>query len=209
MINPPPLAPPSPPPEPSPDPEPLQSQERKEDNKSEVINKRLDLEVNRLLNEGHAIQRHGSPNRVTDLQLEDRAVRGIDPASGTTFDAFNKFPDGNPKPHKVGRNATAFTSDDALLQADDFARSSAQFQQNIANARTNGDIFVDPVELPLRDVFGNNYRDYVRGVTRLGSKNNPTGHIPTNFTDGTIKAIYRLDQNGNVKLHTLYPNPKP
>jgi hypothetical protein len=41
-------------------------------------------------------------------------VRGIDPASGTTFDAFNKFPDGSPKPHKVGKNATAFTSDDAL-----------------------------------------------------------------------------------------------
>ena len=158
---------------------------------------------------GHAPIRHGGPNRVTDLQLEDRAVRGIDPASGTTFDAFNKFPDGSPKPHKVGRNATAFTSDDALLQADDFARSSTRFQQNIATARTNGDLFVDPVEIPLRDVFGNNYQDHVRGVTRLGSKNNPTGHIPTDFTDGTIKAIYKLDQNGNVKLHTLYPNPKP
>ena len=77
--------------------------------------------------EGHAPIRHGGPNRVTDLQLEDRAVRGIDPASGTTFDAFNKFPDGSPKPHKVERNATAFISDDALLQADDFARSSTQF----------------------------------------------------------------------------------
>jgi hypothetical protein len=159
--------------------------------------------------EGHAPIRHGGPNRVTDLQLEDRAVRGIDPASGTTFDAFNKFSDGSPKPHKVGRNATAFTSDDALLQADDFARSSTQFQHNIATARANGDLFVDPVEIPLRDVFGNNYQDHVRGVTRLGSKNNPTGHIPTDFTDGTIKAIYKLDQHGNVKLHTLYPNPKP
>lgn len=159
--------------------------------------------------EGHAPIRHGGPNRVTDLQLEDRAVRGIDPASGTTFDAFNKFPDGSPKPHKVGRNATAFISDDALLQADDFARSSAQFRQNIATARTNGDIFVDPVEIPLRDVFGSNYQDYVRGVTRVGSKNNPTGYVPTDFTDGSLKAIYRLDQNGNVKLHTLYPNPKP
>jgi hypothetical protein len=136
-------------------------------------------------------------------------VRGIDPASGTTFDAFNKFPDGSPKPHKVGRNATAFTSDDALLQADDFARRSTQFQENIATARANGDLFVNPVEIPLRDVFGSNYQNYVRGVTRLGSKNNPTGQIPTDFTDGTIKAIYRLDQNGNVKLHTLYPNPKP
>jgi hypothetical protein len=80
--------------------------------------------------EGHAPIRHGGPNRVTDLQLEDRAVRGIDPASGTTFDAFNKFSDGSPKPHKVGRNATAFTSDDALLQADDFARSSVSAKES-------------------------------------------------------------------------------
>ncbi len=136
-------------------------------------------------------------------------MRGIDPASGTTFDAFNKSPDGSPKLHKVGRNATAFTSDNALLKADDFARNSTQFQQNIAAARMNGDIFVDPVEIPLEDVFGSDYQSYVRGVTRLGSKKSPTGHIPTDFTDGTLKAIYRLDQDGNVRLHTLYPNPKP
>jgi hypothetical protein len=159
--------------------------------------------------EGHAPIRHGGPNRVTDLQLEDRAVRGVDPASGTTFDAFNKFPDGSPKPHKVGRNATAFDSDEALVHADDFARKSTQFEQNIANARANGDLFVDPVELPLKDVFGPGYKDNVRGVTRLGSKNNPTGHVNTDFTNGTIKAIYRLDQDGNINLHTLYPNPKP
>lgn len=147
-------------------------------------------------------------HRVTDQQLEDRAVRGFDPASGTPFDAFNKFPDGSPKPHKVGKHATAFTSDDALLQADDFVRSSTPLQQNIATARANGDMFVDPIEIPLEDVFGSNYKKHVRGVTRLGSKNNPTGYVQTNFTDGTIKAIYRLDQYGNVNLHTLYPNPK-
>lgn len=119
---------------------------------------------------------------MTDLQLEDRAVRGIDSASGTTLDA--------------------------LIQADDFARSSVQFEQNIATAKANGDIFVDAVEIPLKDVFGSDYQDYVRGITRQGSKNHPTGHIATDFTDGTIKAIYKLDQTGNVKLHTLYPNPK-
>lgn len=81
--------------------------------------------------------------------------------------------------------------------------------KKIVTARANGDIFVDPVEIPLKDAFENDYQDYVRGVTRLGSKNNPTGHVPTDFTDGTLKAIYTLDQNGNVKLHTLYPNPKP
>ena len=165
--------------------------------------------IDKLDLEGHAPIRHGGPNRVTDLQLERRAVRGIDPASGTPFDAFNKFPDGSPKPHKVGRNATAFTSDKELLQADDFARNSSLFQQNIAAAKANGDLFVDAVELPLEDVFGSSYHNSVRGVARLGSKNNPTGHVPIDFTDGTFKAIYRLDQSGNVKLHTLYPNPKP
>jgi len=44
--------------------------------------------------------------------------RLIDPASGTINDAFNKRPDGSPRPHKVGRNATAFTSDEALLKAE-------------------------------------------------------------------------------------------
>ncbi len=164
--------------------------------------------IGKLDLEGHAPIRHGGPNRVTDLQLEDRVVRGIDPASGTTFDAFNKFPNGSPKLHKVGRNATAFASDDALLQADSFARSSAQFQQNVAAARANGDLFVDAVELPLKDVFGSGYQNSVRGVTRLGSKKNPTGYVSIDFTDGSIKAIYRRDHNGNIKLHTLYPNPK-
>ncbi|MDP5148838.1 hypothetical protein [Rheinheimera baltica] len=158
--------------------------------------------------EGHAPIRHGGPNQVTDTQLENRAVRGIDPASGTQYDAFNTNMDGSPSLHKVGKNATAFTSDEALLKADESARNSAQFEQKIVSARMNGDMFVDPVEIPLVEVFGADYKSHVRGVTRLGSKKNPTGHTQIDFTDGTVKAIYRLDQHGNVKLHTLYPNPK-
>lgn len=158
--------------------------------------------------EGHAPVRHGGPTRVSDIQLEDRAVRGIDPASGTQYDAFNTNKDGSPVLHKVGKNATAFTTDEALLKADKAARSSKQFEQNITTAKTNGDMFVDPVELPLDEVFGDDYKSHVRGITRLGSKKNPTGHTQTDFTDGTVKAIYRVDQNGNIKLHTLYPNPK-
>ena len=157
--------------------------------------------------EGHAPIRHGGPNRITDIQLQDRAVKNIDPASGTTFDAFNKFPDGSPKPHKVGRNATAFTSDTALVQADDFVRKSNIFKENITAARANGDLFVDAIDIPLKDIFVGNYQDSVRGFSRLGSKKNPTGYTQIDFTGGTVKAIYRLDHNGNVKLHTLYPNP--
>jgi len=157
---------------------------------------------------GHAPVRHGGPDWVTDIQLEERAVKGIDPVSGTVFDAFNKFPDGSPKLHKVGRHATAFTTDQALLQAEDFARKSVQFQENVAAARANGDLFVDPVELPLVDVFGSDYKSYVRGVSRLGSKQAPTGQVSTDFSGGTLKAIYRLDHSGRVSLHTLYPNPK-
>ncbi len=163
--------------------------------------------IARLELEGHAPIRHGGPNRVTDVQLEDRAVRGIDPASGTTMDAFAMFPDGTPRPHKVGRNATAFSSDEALVKADDFARNSQQFQQNVARAQANGDPYVAPVELSLQDVFGSNYLEAVRGVARVGSPKNPTGHIPIDFTDGTIKAIFKLDNDGNASLVTLYPEP--
>ena len=166
-------------------------------------------QIDKLDQEGHAPVRHGGPNRVSNSQLEDRAVKGIDPASGTQYDAFNKNKDGSPALHKVGKNATAFNSDEALLEADNYARNSEQFKQKINSSKIAGDLFVDPVEIPLSEVFGSDYLSQVRGRTRLGSKKNPTGHIQTDFTDGTIKAIYRLDQHGNVKLHTLYPNPKP
>ncbi|MEH8019049.1 hypothetical protein MN202_17555 [Rheinheimera muenzenbergensis] len=139
--------------------------------------------------EGHAPIRHGGPNQVTDTQLENRAVRGIDPASGTQYDAFNTNMDGSPSLHKVGKNATAFTSDEALLKADESARNSAQFEQKIASARMNGDMFVDPVEIPLVEVFGADYKSHVRGVTRLGSKKNPTGHTQIDFTDGTARRV--------------------
>jgi hypothetical protein len=33
-------------------------------------------------------------------------------------------------------------------------------------------------------------KDNVSGVTREGTKNNPTGSHPTNFTDGTMKGVY-------------------
>ncbi|WP_344803878.1 hypothetical protein [Allohahella marinimesophila] len=50
--------------------------------------------------------------------------------------------------------------------------------------------------------------DALSGVARLGSEKNPTGHVPIDFTDGSFLAIYKLDDVGNVNLHTLYPNPK-
>lgn len=122
---------------------------------------------------------------MTDTQLENRAVRGIDPASGTQYDAFNKNMDGSPSLHKVGKNATAFTSDEALLKADEFARNSAQFEQNIVTAGMNGDMFVAPVEIPLVEVFGEDYKSHVRGVTRLGSKK---------IQQGILKSISPMAQ---------------
>ncbi|MCE0559320.1 hypothetical protein K1M91_20390 [Motilimonas sp. E26] len=164
--------------------------------------------IERLNNEGHAPIRHGGPNRVTDQQLIDRAVNGIDPASGTTKDAFNKHADGTPKDHRVGKNATAFTSDDALVQADKAARESQQFKLNVLEAREQGAIFVKPVVLELKSIFGDDYKAKVRGVTRTGPKKSPTGHEVIDFTDGAVKSIYRLDDEGNPMLHTQYPEPK-
>lgn len=70
---------------------------------AERIAKRYD----EIAKNGHPVQRHGE--HITEQQFDDRAMYGIDPITGTTDDAFNKFPDGTPKPHNAGKNATKFT----------------------------------------------------------------------------------------------------
>ncbi|WP_254605713.1 hypothetical protein [Pseudoalteromonas sp. JC28] len=164
-------------------------------------------QIKRLDMEGHAPARHGGPNRVTKKQLVDRALRGKDPASGTIYDAYRKNPDGSPALHRVGKNASAFSSDEALVRADSFVRNSEAFKHTLAIAQAKNKRIMSAVEVSLEDVFGENYRDFVRGVSRLGSKKNPIGYELIDFSQGKVKAIY-LRNGNNVTLHTLYPEPK-
>jgi hypothetical protein len=152
--------------------------------------------------QGHGPQRHGGD--VTHQQLIDRAVHGKDPVTNTIYDAYRKNPDGTPARHLVGPNATRFKSNEAFVNAEAYIRNSTDFDSALATA-TNGRFQVD---IPAKQVLGANYLDHLEGVTRLGSKNNPIGWQPTDFTDATIRARYHIDASGQIKLTTMYPEPR-
>jgi hypothetical protein len=76
--------------------------------------------------------------------VHDRSVLGVDPASGTTIDAFNG------KTHKVPRTATSFASDNALVFAEDYVRSSAEFTAKAASPSA-GDVI--KLNTPLQDIL--------------------------------------------------------
>jgi len=49
---------------------------------------------------------------------------GIDPMTGTTDDAFRKNASGNPLPHNYSKDATKFTSKEALVKTEDYIQDS-------------------------------------------------------------------------------------
>jgi hypothetical protein len=159
-----------------------------------------------LRRQGHAPQRHG--HQVTDQQLSDRALWGIDPMTGTPTDGDHGGQ------HHYGRDATKFTSDEALVAAESFARSTQSFRDQENANKTSGETRIHIVE-PLEKVFGPDYLDKVRGVRRGGTKAKPTGDPPgtmnptaTDFTDGTLLALFRKGPDGDYLLTTAYPRPK-
>ena len=162
--------------------------------RQEVAARMAELEA-----QGHGPQRH--EGQITDQQLEDRAVSGIDPVSGTTTDAFTG------QPHKYGRHATKINSPEAFVQAEQELASSAAFANEAAAAEAAGDDWA-VAEMPLEEIYGPDYKDQVSGKTRLGSKNNPTGAENTDFTDGTMKGVYKKSDTGDWNLHSMYPEPK-
>lgn len=99
---------------------------------------------------------------------------------------------------------TRFKSNEAFVNAEANIRNSTDFDSALA-AATNGRFQVD---IPAEQVLGANYLDHLEGVTRLGSKNNPTGWQPIDFTGAAIRARYRIDTSGQIKLTTMYPEPR-
>lgn len=168
--------------------------------------KEIDDKYSEVARDGHAVQRHGEG--ITERQLDDRAMYGKDPITGTTNDAFKKDVNGNPLPHKSGKDATKFDSKEALVKAADYVKNSQEYKDALEAAEKAGDDFFVVKNSKLEDVFGANYKDQVFGKTRVGSKNNPTGTVETDFSDGTIKAVYIKDSNGKWNLETMYPEPK-
>jgi hypothetical protein len=157
-------------------------------------------------NGGHGPQRHGP--QITEQQLDDRAMHKIDPVTGTTDDAYNKFSDGTPRPHKAGRHATHITSNESFVRGEIAIRNSQKFKEAIANANANGLEYTEPIDVPLEQIYGSGYRNHVSGKSRIGSANNSAGTTVTDFTDGMMKAFYRKTPDGRWVLHTMYPNPQ-
>jgi hypothetical protein len=121
----------------------------------------VDARIAELRRHGHGPQRHGP--QVTDQQLTDRALWGIDPMTGTTTDGVTGGQ------HKYGRHATKFTSGEALVTAERFARSTDDFKTQGAQ-NESVDAAVIRIQEPLVDAFGPGYRDHVVGVTRSGTR---------------------------------------
>ena len=167
-----------------------------EERKQKEIQDRLQ----KLREEGHGPQRHGG--QITQDQLKDRAMHGKDPLTGTTIDGVHGGT------HNYSKNATKINSDKSYVSGENKLRTSDEFKQKIADAENNGENKVIIENQKLEDIYGPRYKDHVSGQTRQGTKNNPTGTTPTDFTDGTMKGIYTKDANtGKWNLTTMYPDP--
>lgn len=134
---------------------------------------------------------------------------GKDPITGTTDDAFRKDASGNPLPHNYGKDATKFTSKESLVKAEIYLGNSVEYKNALSAADSSGETFFKVENIKLEDVYGADYKSSVFGKTRTGTKNNPIGTIPTDFTDGTIYAFFTKDATGKWNLETMYAKPKP
>lgn len=162
--------------------------------------------VSRLKAQGHAWDRHGP--EVLDGQLSDRAMFGADPMTQTKGDGTHS---GN---HGYSRHATQFTSERAMAQAVKAVESSPEYlegQRLAQDAISNNDA-PEPsliVEVPLQQAFGPNHEKQVKGRSRIGGANSPSGWQPTNLANGVVLAVYRYDLvTKSYRLHTMYPDPR-
>jgi hypothetical protein len=116
--------------------------------------------------------------------------------------------------HRCGHDATRITSEAGFVLAERMLRNSDSFEQQRADNETNGKRTI-AVHLPLSSIFGSHYRTHVAGIHRNGSKQHPTGEppgsrppTPTEFADGKMFALFRLNPDGQYILKTMYPKPK-
>ncbi|MHA6883123.1 hypothetical protein [Ralstonia pseudosolanacearum] len=150
-----------------------------------------------LTAEGYGVQRHGAG--VTGQQLIDRAVEGLDPMTGSTVDGVHGGT------HQYAQNATKVLSDEAYVYAEHYARNSQQFLDATGASMTGR----AQVELPLSDIFGDDFRGYVYGVTRYGSKAAPTGYGDTLFSNDAYMIVrYKQDAGGVWRFNTMFPQPE-
>jgi hypothetical protein len=150
-----------------------------------------------LITEGHGVQRHGA--QVTGAKLQGRAVEGLDPMTGTWVDGVHGGT------HQYAQHATQVVSDEAYVFAENYGRSSQQFI-DATTASTTGRA---QLEIPLREIYGDDFRNFVSGVTRYGPKAAPTGSGNTIFSDDAYMIIrYKQSPSGTWNFNTMFPQPE-
>lgn len=107
--------------------------------------------------------------------------------------------------HGYAAHATKVKSSEAYVYAEDYARNSQYFSDAVAAATTPR----IEVKVPLSELYGNDFRDVVTGVSRYGGKNSPQGHGYTRFSDDAYMAVrYKQDSTGNWVFNTMFPQPQ-
>ncbi len=177
----------------------------------EAMKKKLDdVCLGHLAKEGHGPQRH--EGGVTPKQLSDRVEKGLDPVTGTEFDAYKKIKKGakkgQPAKHSCAEHATRLKDPGDYVDADETVRSGKAFAGERAKTVAAGSTFLK-VEISLEDAFGPDYKDKLEGFTRLGTKDAPKGTEPTDFTGGKLVALYIIQPDGSENLLTMFPDPEP
>jgi hypothetical protein len=157
----------------------------------------LDLEK-----QGHGPQRHDG--EVTTEALRERLENGIEPMTGKRKDGVRIGK--NHRPPK--REAIRFKTPQDLIAAEKAIRGSNDFQNKLNAARANGDKLFTVDKFPLDQALGPNYLSKVEGIGWIDPENKLLGTRPTNFTSGSVIAIFKIGANGEIKLHTMYANPK-
>lgn len=155
----------------------------------------------RLKANGHAQERHGP--EVTEGQLSDRAMHGVDPITQTKEDGERSGED-----HNYSKHATQFTSDRAMAQAVRSVEKSTEYRDALNEAQRKGENSFTVKDISLESALGTDYEEHVRGQTRKGSAANPTGSRPTILTEGTIFAKYKKDPaTGQFHPVTMFAQP--
>ncbi|MGW2017575.1 hypothetical protein [Streptomyces sp. NPDC001927] len=172
-----------------------------------------DAKIAVLEKQGHGPQRHLHP---TTEALKDRKgepktdaddnvlLKGnghvktenhVNPETGKTEDVT---PDGKSKAHFCGDYATKFTNPEDYVRAEEYLRDKMIETGDPKVTASIEEIF-GPGDHSAR--FEGYYVDPNSPTAADGSVN----HLPVNFEDGYINAVYDRETDG---LKTMYPNPE-
>lgn len=160
-----------------------------------IVGERFD----ELASQGHGPQRH--EGAVTRQMLEDRALRGIDPITGTSIDGVTGGR------HFAPRVATRIKIEADFVAAEAHIRRSRAYRDAWDAAINAPDADRRNFEVMIRidDALGPDFRDKVEGVRRVGSPKNSQGVDVVDFTGGRVRARFEILPDGEPRLITLYP----